>query len=183
MAIKTMAAGGGEGKFDEGWHEVTIETAEYGVYTNDQGDKRYITISFEGYPDNMDLRIYEVFNKTTDEEFKIAGLFKYAHAGIIAVLKDPTGKKPVIQYDDEAKNLVGKRVIILFYKEKKTGNGYTRIFDRVAPIEQEGEHITWTADQVSGIKAGIEKGLQQMFERTAPLNGTTEGITSENASY
>ena len=32
MAVKTMSAVGGEGKFNDGWHELTITHAEYGVY-------------------------------------------------------------------------------------------------------------------------------------------------------
>ena len=169
MAVKTMAASGA-GKFNEGWHELTISNAEYGIYKAPDGDKRYISIHFDGYPDNMDLRIYEVKNKTTGEEFKIANLFRYANAGIIGVLKDPTGKKPVIQYDDEAQNLVGKSVNVFFYKEQKTGNGYSRLFDSVAPVAHEGEHLTFTDDQVTGIKAGVEKNWHR-------VHGTkTEGV-------
>jgi len=172
MAVKTMSAVGGEGKFNDGWHELTITHAEYGVYKNVKGDKRYITLHFDGYPDNMDLRIYEVVNKETNEEFKLSGLFKYANAGIMGVLKDPTGKRPVIQYDDEATNLVDRKINVLFYKETKTGNGYTRMFESVAPIEQEGEHLSYTADQVTSIQFGIEKNLEKMLGKTT----TTEDV-------
>ena len=170
MAVKTMSAIGGEGKFTDGWHELTITHAEYGVYKGVKGDKRYVTLHFDGYPENMDLRIYEVVNKETNEEFKLSGIFKYANAGIIGVLKDPTGKKPVIQYDDEADNLIGKKVNVLFYKETKTGNGYTRMFESVAPIEQEGEHLSYTADQVASIQARIEKNLEKMLANTNTAN-------------
>ena len=174
MAVKTMSANsGGDGKFEDGWHELTIETASYGVYKATTGDKNYVNLTFEGYPDNMDLRIYEVTNKSTGEEFKIANLFKYANAGILGVLQDPTGKKPVIQYDDEAEGLVGKKVNVLFYKERKTGKGYTRMFDSIAPVEQTGEHLSYTADQVSGIKTGIEKNLEKMLS-----SHTTTGYAS-----
>ena len=169
MAIKTMSAVGGEGKFNDGWHELTITHAEYGVYKGPKGDRRYLNLNFDGYPDNMDLRIYEVVNKETSEEFKISGVFKYANAGIMNLLKDPTGKKPVIQYDDEATNLVGKRVNVLFYKETKTGNGYTRMFDSVAPVEQEGDPISYSADQVTSIQTGIEKNLERMLAKTTTV--------------
>ena len=53
-----MSAVGGEGKFNDGWHELTITHAEYGVYKGAKGDKRYINLHFDGYPENMDLRIY-----------------------------------------------------------------------------------------------------------------------------
>ena len=171
MAVKTMAVNSGGGKFEDGWHELTITHAKYGVYKQGDNDKRYVTLNFDGYPDNMDLRIYEVVNKKTGEEFKVSNLFKYANAGIMGVLKDPTGKKPVIQYDDEAEGLVGKKVNVLFYKEQKTGNGYTRMFDSIAPVEHEGEHLSYTADQVTAIQSGIEKNLENM------LNPKDEDVT------
>ena len=181
MAVKTMSAtSGGDGKFDDGWHELTIANATYGTYKAPAGDKRYITLNFEGYPDNMDLRIYEVFNKTTNEEFKVANLFKYANAGILNVLQDPTGKKPVIQYDDEASGLIGKKVNVLFYKERKTGKGYTRMFDNIAPVEQEGEHLSYTADQVSGIQKSLEKSLDKMLESTTTNNVASTTVESES---
>tara|TARA_R100001594_G_scaffold97288_2_gene131525 strand:- start:1723 stop:2298 length:576 start_codon:yes stop_codon:yes gene_type:complete len=181
MAVKTMSANsGGDGKFDDGWHELTIASASYGNYKAATGDKRYVSLQFEGYPDNMDLRIYEVTNKTTGEEFKIANLFKYANAGIMGVLNDPTGKKPVIQYDDDAEGLVGKKVHILFYKERKTGKGYTRMFDTIAPVEQEGEHISYTADQVSGIKLSIEKNLEKMLSSQTTSDFATTTVDSES---
>jgi|7_EtaG_2_1085326.scaffolds.fasta_scaffold110280_2 predicted HicB family RNase H-like nuclease len=181
MAVKTMSAtSGGDGKFDDGWHELTIANATYGTYKAPAGDKRYITLNFEGYPDNMDLRIYEVFNKTTNEEFKVANLFKYANAGILNVLQDPTGKKPVIQYDDEASGLVGKKVNVLFYKERKTGKGYTRMFDNIAPVEQEGEHLSYTADQVSGIQKSLEKSLDKMLESTTTNSFASTTVESES---
>ena len=181
MAVKTMSAtSGGDGKFDDGWHELTIANATYGTYKAPAGDKRYITLNFEGYPDNMDLRIYEVYNKTTNEEFKVANLFKYANAGILNVLQDPTGKKPVIQYDDEASGLIGKKVNVLFYKERKTGKGYTRMFDNIAPVEQEGEHISYTADQVSGIQKSLEKSLDKMLESTTTNNFASTTVESES---
>ena len=166
MAVKTMSAGGGSGKFVDGWHELTITHAAYGVYKGANGDRRYVTLSFDGYPDNMDLRIYEVVNKETGDEFKISNVFKYANAGIMDKLKDPTGKKPIIQYDDEATNLVDKKINVLFYKERKTGNSYTRLFDSIAPVEQEGEHLSYTADQVTSIQSGVEKNLERMLSKT-----------------
>ena len=175
MAVKTMSAGGNSGKFDDGWHELTISNATYGTYKAATGDKKYVTLSFEGYPDNMDLRIYEVNNKKTGEEFKISNLFKYANAGIMGVLKDPTGKNPVIQYDDEASGLIGKKINVLFYKEKKTGKGYTRMFDSISPVEHKGEHLSYTADQVKGIQSGIEKNLKRMLDAS--------DNTAQNASF
>jgi hypothetical protein len=183
MAVKTMSAtSGGGNKFDDGWHELTIASASYGIYKATTGDKKYVALKFEGYPDNMDLRVYEVFNKTTNEEFKVANLFKHANAGILGVLKDPTGKKPVIQYDDEANNLIGKKVNVLFYKERKTGKGYTRMFDNIAPVVQEGEHLSYTEEQVSGIKNSLEKSLHKMLDSTVNNNYATTTMESETST-
>ena len=168
MAVKTMPMSTGTGQFNVGWHDLTISKAEYGSWkTPDGKDKRYVDLWFDGYSDNMNLRMYEVVNKETGEEFKIANLFRYANAGIIETLNDPTGKKPIIQYDDDAANLVGKRIHTYFYKEQKTGT--------VAPVEQEGEHISWTADQVASLKASAEKNFNRLHDDTHTTNGTLKG--------
>ena len=167
MAVKTMAKNTGTGQYNVGWHELTVSKAVDGKW----GDKRTIDLNFEGYPDNMRHRVFEASNKTTGEEFKIANLFRFACAGIISVLQDPTGKNPVIQYDDEVTNLVGTRVNVLFVKETSTTDGkeYSRTFDLV-PVVQETEHITWTDDDVVRLKKGVEK---QYTKRTAT---TTNGV-------
>jgi len=171
MAVKTMTvSSGGDDKFAEGWHELTIATAKYG----ESAGKKIITLTFDGYPDNMDLRIYEAFTKKDNQEFKISNLFKHANAGIIAVLNDPSGKHPVIQYDDEAENLVSKKVNVLFYKEKKTGKGYTRMHDMLAPVEQQGEHLSFTNEEVATLKASIKKSLDAFLAKQPTVSNTTE---------
>ena len=167
MAVKTMAKNTGTGQYNAGWHELTISKAVDGTW----GDKRTIDLNFEGYPDNMRHRVFEASNKTTGEEFKIANLFRFACAGIISVLQDPTGKNPVIQYDDEVTNLIGTRVNVLFVKEPSTTDGkeYSRTFDLV-PVVQETEHLTWTDDDVARLKNGVEK---QYAKKTAT---TTNGV-------
>ena len=160
MAVKTMVQKTSTGLYDAGWHELVISSAAYDTWTGPDGKvKRYVSLHFEGY-DNMDLRIYEAKNRETGVEFKVANLFRYACAGIIDVLNDPTGKNPVIQYDDEAENLVGTRINVFFYKKlADDGNEYSRPFDTVAPVEQETEHVSWTADQVVRLKAAAEKNF------------------------
>ncbi len=158
MAIKTMSASsGGGGKFSEGWHECKISRAAYGTYAKPDGtSKQYIDIWFEDYPDNHNLRVYEAKNRTTNEEFKIANVFKYANAGIVGVLKDPSGKHPLIQYDDDVANLTGKSINTFLYKETKTGNNYTRVFDDIAPVPHKGEHLSYSEGDVASIKKGVE---------------------------
>ena len=46
MAVKTMSANSGTGKFDDGWHELAIASAVYGVYKATAGDKKYIYAAF-----------------------------------------------------------------------------------------------------------------------------------------
>ena len=153
MAVKTMSKDSSTGQYNAGWHELTISEATDGKWN----DKRTIDLKFEGYHESMSHRVFETTNKTSGEEFKIANLFRYACAGIIDVLSDPTGKKPVIQYDDEVSNLVGTRINVFFYKEANstTGKEYSKIFDLV-PVVQETEHITWTEDDVSRLKSKVE---------------------------
>ena len=167
MAVKTMAKNTGTGQYNAGWHELTISKAVDGKWN----DKRTIDLNFENYPDQMRHRVFEASNKTTGEEFKIANLFRFACAGIISVLQDPTGKNPVIQYDDEVANLIDTRVNVLFVKETSTTDGkeYSRTFDLV-PVVQETEHITWTDDDVARLKNSVEK---QYAKKTAT---TTNGV-------
>ena len=181
MAVKTMTQKTSTGLYDAGWHELVISSAAYETWTGPDGKiKKYVDLNFEGY-DHMDLRIYEARNRETDVEFKIANLFRYACAGIIDVLKDPTGKNPVIQYDDEAENLVGTRLNVFFYKEKADdGNDYSRPFDTIAPVEQETEHVSWTADQVVRLKSSAEKNFSRVKggNTTHTNNHTTVKTTS-----
>ena len=176
MAVKTMAKNTGTGQYNAGWHELTISKAVDGKW----GDKRTIDLNFEGYPDNMRHRVFEASNKTTGEEFKIANLFRFACAGIISVLNDPTGKNPVIQYDDEVTNLVGTHVNVLFVKEasKTDGKEYSRTFDLV-PVVQETEHLTWTVDDVERLKKNVER--QHAKKNTVTANGM-DTVTVETVS-
>ena len=179
MAIKTMSAStGGDSKFSVGWHELTIGKAEYGVWESGDKTRNYIDLWFEDYPDNSNLRIYEAVNKTTNEEFKIANVFKYANAGILGLLKDPTGKKPIIQFDDEASGLVGNKLNVYFYKEKKTGKGYTRLFDDIAPTTFVGEHLSFDETKVNAIKYGVEARFAKVEARngSAPAESSDEEI-------
>ena len=169
MAVKTMAKNTGTGQYNAGWHELTISKAVDGKWN----DKRTIDLNFENYPDNMRHRVFESHNKTSGDEFKIANLFRFACAGIISVLNDPTGKNPVIQYDDEVANLVNTRVNVLFIREKSTTDGkdYSKIFDLV-PVVQETEHIVWSVDDVERLKKSVEKQYTKRTRTTPNGMGT-----------
>ena len=169
MAVKTMSMSTGTGLYNEGWHEVTIRQATEGVWKGPKGESKYIDLLFEGYTDNMNLRIYEVRNRETNEEFKLVNLFRYAMAGIIEKLDDPTGKKPILQYDDDVTNLVGTHINVFIYKNK---DGYSEFFDTIAPVEQEGEHYSFTADQVTALKTAAEKNFSKSNKSNHLTNGT-----------
>ena len=169
MAVKTMPMSTGTGLYNEGWHEVTIRQATQDVWKSNDKSSTYIDLLFEGYKDNMNLRVFEVRNKETNEEFKLVNLFRYAMAGIIDKLDDPTGKKPILQYDDDVANLIGTRINVFIYKNK---DDYSDFFDTVAPVEQEGEHYSFTADQVTSLKASAEKGFAKSSKSNHVTNGT-----------
>jgi len=169
MAVKTMNMSTGTGLYNVGWHEVTIRQATQGVWNGPKGSKTYIDLLFEGYADNQNLRVFEVKNTETNEEFKIANLFRYAMAGILKKLNDPTGTKPILQYDDDPANLVGTHINAYIFKNEQ---GYNEFFDTVAPIEQEGEHYSFSADKVIALKASAEKGFSRSNKSNHINNGT-----------
>ena len=168
MAVKTMPMSTGTGLYNEGWHEVTIRQATQDVWKGPKGESIFIDLLFEDYTDNMNLRVFEVRNKETNEEFKLVNLFRYAMAGIIDKLDDPTGKKPILQYDDDVQNLVGTRINVFVYKNK---DGYSEFFDTIAPVEQEGEHYSFNTDRVTSLKNAAEKS----FSRSNKSNHVTNG--------
>ena len=184
MAVKTMKKNTGNGQFNAGWHELTIDTATDGVWTDGHGvEKRTIDLTFKDYPEGMRHRVFATHNKTTNEEFNIANLFRYACAGIISVLNDPTGKNPVIQYDDEVTNLVDTRVNAFFFKQKSTTDDkeYSRIFD-LAPVVQETEHITWKVDDVDSLKHSVEKRYTKKHVTTNNVVGTVNVDTTTSTT-
>ena len=181
MAIKTMSASTGGGSiYSEGWHEAVITKAEYGTF--EKGDKttKYLDVWFENYGEYQYMRVYELSNKKTNEEFAISNTFKYANAGILSVLDDPSGKKPIIQYDDEAKHLIGKTLNIYIHPDPKNTK-YNRIFRECAPIEGQHEHQTFTIDQVNSIKGAVESRYTKWTNTipTASVNGVPTSDTSD----
>jgi hypothetical protein len=84
MAVKTMSVSSGTGQYNVGWHDILITKAEYGEWkSNDGKTKKYVDLWFDGYSDNMNLRMYEVVNTETNEEFKIANLLSISRGQLI----------------------------------------------------------------------------------------------------
>jgi hypothetical protein len=171
MAIKTMAMSEGSGQYAEGWHELTISKAEYSSWKDDQ----VLDIWFKDYPDTFKVRIFPAVSKENNEEFAIARVFKVVNAGIVSVLKDANGKNPVIQYDDEASGLVDRNVNVFMYKSPGSdGKEYSNPFNRFAPVVGEGEHLSYTADDVSFWKKNVEAACRKYQEKRKTTTTTDE---------
>ena len=119
----TINKGGGGTNYEPGWKELTISRAAYGVYN----DMQYLDVWFEGYPENLNARIYAK-KGTNGEEFAIGQVFRFADAGITGALDGADGKM-VIKMDDNPALLAGKQVNAYFYKDGK----YSRILKQFAP--------------------------------------------------
>jgi|TARA_Y100001973_G_scaffold37840_1_gene56959 hypothetical protein len=106
-----------------GWKLLTISKASYGDYNG----TKYLDMNFEGYPDNMNARVYETKSKS-GEEFAIAQVFRFANAGITEALEGMNGDM-MVKLDDSPSHLVGKKLNAYFYKD----GDYSRILKRFAP--------------------------------------------------
>ena len=169
MAIKTMSSSGG-GDWSHGWKEVTLKDAKYGMYNN---EVRYVDAWFEEYPETINLRLYEAKSKD-GEEFAIARLFKLANAGIVGEVQNSAGRKS-IQYDDDAVNLNGKKLQVFFFKNEE---GYFRVLNRVAPVPQDGDVISFSEDDAGYWKKQAEKYYEQ-YKKPAESNGEMIEMTTD----
>ena len=169
MAIKTMSSSGG-GDWSHGWKQVTLKDAKYGTYNN---EVRYVDAWFEEYPETINLRLYEAKSKD-GEEFAIARLFKLANAGIVGEVQNSAGKKS-IQYDDDASNLNGRKLQVFFFKNEE---GYFRVLNRVAPVPQDGDVLSFDEDDASYWKKQAEKYYEQ-YKKPAESNGQMIEMTTD----
>ena len=169
MAIKTMSNSGGS-DWSHGWKEVTLKNTKYGMYNN---EVRYVDAWFEEYPETINLRLHEAKSKD-GEEFAIARLFKLANAGIVGEVQDSAGRKS-IQYDDDANNLNGRKLQVFFYKNDE---GYFRVLNRVAPVPQDGEILSFSDDDASYWKKQGEKYYDQ-YKKPAESNGEMMEATTD----
>ena len=169
MAIKTMSNSGGS-DWSHGWKEVTLKNTKYGMYNN---EVRYVDAWFEEYPETINLRLYEAKSKD-GEEFAIARLFKLANAGIVGEVQNSAGRKS-IKYDDDANNLNGRKLQVFFYKNDE---GYFRVLNRVAPVPQDGEILSFSHDDASYWKKQAEKYYEQ-YKKPAESNGEMIEMTTD----
>ena len=160
-----------EDKFPPGWHELTISRAKYGDFQ----DSKYIDVWFKGYPENLNMRVYEKIGKD-GEEFAIGQLFRFANAGITGALDGTDGTTKVVKIDDSAEQMVGTKLNILFYKDGE----YTRAYSSVAPTEFSNAMDTFTDNDVAYWKQKAET----RFANYTPGNGvaTSAGTPVETTT-
>ena len=175
MAIKTMSVSSGGGQWTEGWHTLTISKAEYG----DWNGTRVLDLYFEDYPETFNHRIFEAFDKETHEEYSLAKFFKLCNAGLIDKIKSPSGKE-AIQYDDDESGLVGKQFNALFYKD---ANDYNKICNRIAPVEQTGTVVSYSAEDVNFWKGVAEKYLNEKVQSAPSQPASTDTVTAEDVPF
>ena len=146
--MRTITIGnGGNFNYEPGWHEVTIRAAKYGKHN----DSPYLDIWFEDYDDNFNHRTWA---KTSEngEEWCIARLFRFANAGIVESLDEGGQKRATL--NDDAEQLIGKTINILFYKDEPNDEGreYTRAYIVPAPTVFNNAVESFTESQVESLK-------------------------------
>ena len=137
MRTLTIKKGGG-GNFHPGWNTTTITRAEYGTYNG----SKFIDVWFDGYPESLNMRIYETRNKD-GEEFAVGQLFRFANAGIVEGLEGPDGNM-VVKLSDEPENLNGCTLNIYLYKD----GDYFRILKQTAPTVFNNAVDTFNDDDI-----------------------------------
>ena len=158
--------------FSEGWHEVTIENAVVGDYN----DSRYIDLHFDGYPESLKCRVWEARNQE-GEEFSISNMVRYSNPDILEELS--TDGVLSANLDDSPAGLKGKKLQVLFYKKD---NGYTEVFQKVAPaVPFENIIDNITEERILKIKTSAEA---YKAKRDAKASETTlEDTQAESAAY
>ena len=158
--------------FSEGWHEVVIENAVVGDYN----DSRYIDLFFEGYPESLKCRVWEA-RSGEGEEFSISNMVRYSNPEVLEEM-DNDGTTAA-KLDDSPAGLKGKKLQVLFYKKD---NGYTEIFQKVAPAATfENIVDNFTEERILKIKTSAEA---YKAKRDAKASDTTlEDTQAESAAY
>ena len=166
MRTITLKKGGTD--FGPGWKTVTINGAQYG----DWNGTKYLDLTFEGYPETLNARVYSAIGKN-GEEFAIGQVFRFANAGISGGLEGPEGNM-LMKIDDEPSNLIGKHLNAFFYKDGE----YSRILKQFAPTEFHNEVENFNEKDVTYWKNKAEK-----YYRDYVLKGdhTTAETTETNS--
>ena len=138
MRTLTIKSGGNNNSYNEGWHELTVSSAEYKEWNG----TKCLDVNFEDYPEFFNMRIYEKIG-TDGEEFAIGQVYRFANAGISSSLEGSDGTK-IVKLDDSAEALMGKKMNVYFYKDGK----YSRPLAKIAPTEFTNAVETFSAADV-----------------------------------
>ena len=154
MRTLTIKSGGTNNSYNEGWHELTVSSAEYKEWNG----TKCLDVNFEDYPEHFNMRVYEKIG-TDGEEFAIGNLFRFANAGITDALESANGET-IIKMNDDAAELVGKTVNAYFYKDGK----FTRALGQVAPIPFKNIVEEFTDKDVTYFKGRTELFFSKWVE-------------------
>ena len=159
--------------FEEGWQIVIISDAVYGDYNG----SKYIDLFFEGYPESLKCRVWEARNQE-GEEFSISNMIRYSNPDVLE--EESLDGETAATLDDSPAGLKGKGLQVLFYKKD---NGYTEVFQKVAPANP-FENIVdkFTESRIEKIKTAAEA---YKAKRDAKASETTidTAASSETAAY
>ena len=145
MRTMTLKTGGTD--FGPGWKNVVVKNAKYG----DWNGTKFLDLTFEGYPDTLNARVYATTGKN-GEEFAIGQVFRFANAGISGGLEGPEGTK-VMRIDDEPSNLRGSHLNAYFYKDGE----YSKILKQFAPTVFHNDVEGFNENDVTYWKSKAEK--------------------------
>ena len=175
--MRTITIGEVGSDYEAGWHELTIRTAKYGKHN----DSPYIDVWFEDYPDNFNMRTWAKTSEKTNEEWCIARLFRFANAGIVEALDEDGNKRATL--NDDAEQLIGKRINILFFKElnETDGKEYGRPYLVPAPTPFTNAVETFTEANVESLKNAAVANWVRMGKGTLP-NHVLNGHSRTNGS-
>lgn len=158
--------------FPPGWHTLTIDKAKYGKFN----DSKYIDVSFSEYAEKqIALRIYAKEGEN-GEEFAIGRLFRFANAGISSVSKSDDGEA-IVQLDDSADQLLGKKVNVFFYKNDK---GYTDVLTNIAPTEFKNDLEEFKEDDIEYWK-GKAVRYYENYVKGKGKNSSSNGFVSNSS--
>ena len=155
--------------FSEGWHTATISTAKYG----DWNGTKFLDVCFEGYSENMNMRVYAKEGKN-GEEFAIGNIFRFADAGITDGLEGADGNVTV-KLDDSAEALIGKQINIFLYKD----GDYSKVLPQIAPVpfkniveEFNSQDVDYWKERAEGFfHKWIKPKIVQSNQSRQPIDG------------
>ena len=178
MAVITIKKNQDFTDYSTGWKELTIISAEKGKYQNEKATK-YIDLRFEGYPENMKLRLHQKFNKTTKEEFCVTRAFRYTNSGIKEVAESEGDYR--VEIDTNPEHLIGGKINGYFYKNEK---GYTDISDNILPAEPfENQIEKWDEKKIEDSKPYTLKNNIKPYIPDQDTVSKPKASTEESGDY